>query len=261
MSVTAEQSDTGARDALIDLDALWTEMQSQACGCHDLLVRDIFATNIGDHATFASALASLLGTKLADRAISATAISRLVSGILVTEPRIAQAAAADILATRERDPACPDLVTPFLFFKGWQALQAYRIAHHLWDNGRKHLAYHFQSRVNELFSIDIHPAARIGQRISIDHGTGIVIGETSIVENDVALFQDVTLGGTGKLTGNRHPIIRRGVMIGAGAKVLGRLTVGDYARIGAASVVLEDVPPHTTAVGNPARVLTTAAAK
>ncbi|EHH67859.1 serine O-acetyltransferase [Gluconobacter morbifer] len=236
-----------------DLPLLWREMQSQACSCHDPLIQDVFATNIGDHADFQSALASLLGTKLADRSISATAITRLVANILAASPEIAVAAAADILATRERDPACPDLVTPFLFFKGWQALQAYRIAHDLWRQDRRHLAHHFQSRVNELFAIDIHPAARIGQRLTIDHGTGIVIGETCIIEDDVSLFQSVTLGGTGKLTGNRHPIVRRGVMIGAGAKVLGRLVIGEYARIGAATVVLEDVPPHTTVVGNPAR--------
>jgi len=241
-----------------NLVQLWQDMQSQACSCHDPLIQDVFATNIGDHADFSSALASLLGTKLADRSISATAITRLVASILQDVPDIAEAAAEDILATRDRDPACPDLVTPFLFFKGWQALQAHRIAHYLWRQNRRHLAYHFQSRVNELFSINIHPAAQLGRRLSIDHGTGIVIGETCIIEDDVSLFQDVTLGGTGKLSGNRHPIVRRGAMIGSGAKVLGRLIIGEYARIGAASVVLEDIPANATAVGNPARILGTA---
>lgn len=241
-----------------DLAQLWRDMQSQACSCHDPLIQDVFATNIGDHADFSSALASLLGTKLADRSISATALTRLVASILQDVPEIAEAAAEDILATRDRDPACPDLVTPFLFFKGWQALQAHRIAHYLWQQNRRHLAYHVQSRINELFSIDIHPAAQLGRRLSIDHGTGIVIGETCIIEDDVSLFQDVTLGGTGKLSGNRHPIVRRGAMIGSGAKVLGRLIIGENARVGAASVVLEDVPANSTAVGNPARILGTA---
>ena len=244
-------------DRTSDLTAFWKDMQSQACSCHDPLIQDVFSTNIGDHPEFPSALASLLGTKLADRSIPATTITRLIASILSAEPHIAEAAAADILATYDRDPACPDLVTPFLFFKGWQALQAYRISHHLWTKGRQHLAHHFQSRINELFAIDIHPAARLGRRLSIDHGTGIVIGETSIVEDDVALFQDVTLGGTGKLTGNRHPIVRRGAMIGSGAKILGRLIIGEYARIGAASVVLEDIPAYSTAVGNPARIVGT----
>ncbi|MBS0993333.1 serine O-acetyltransferase [Gluconobacter cerinus] len=239
----------------VNLDQLWRNMQAQACSCHDPLIQDVFATNIGDHHSFSSGLASLLGTKLADRSISATAITRLVTSILLEVPGIAESAAEDILAIHDRDPACPDLVTPFLFFKGWQALQVHRIAHHLWQKNRRHLAYHFQSRVNELFAIDIHPAARLGRRLSIDHGTGIVIGETCIIEDDVSLFQDVTLGGTGKLTGNRHPIVRRGAMIGSGAKVLGRLIIGENARIGAASVVLEDIPANATAVGNPARIL------
>ncbi|GBD57229.1 serine O-acetyltransferase [Gluconobacter wancherniae] len=238
-----------------DLKALWTEMQSQACACHDPLIQDVFATNIGDHPDFQSALSSLLGTKLADRSIPAAALTRLVASCMSENPGIAEAAAEDILATYDRDPACQDLVTPFLFFKGWHAVQAHRIAFHLWHQGRRPLAYHLQSRMNELFAIDIHPAARLGRRLTIDHGTGIVIGETAIVEDDVSLFQDVTLGGTGKLTGDRHPIVRRGVMIGSGAKILGRLEIGAGARIGAASVVLEDVPPNVTVVGNPARLV------
>ncbi|QDH17092.1 serine O-acetyltransferase [Swingsia samuiensis] len=236
-------------------DTFWNTLKSQACSCHDPLIQDVFATNIGDHPTFSSALASLMGTKLTDRAISATSITRLVTDILTKNPHVAEAAAEDILAIYDRDPACPDLVTPFLFFKGWQALQAYRVAHSLWHHNRRQLAYHIQSRMNELFSIDIHPAAQIGKRISLDHGTGIVIGETCIIEDDVSLFQGVTLGGTGKLSGERHPILRQGAMVGAGAKVLGRLTVGKKARIGAGSVILSDVPDGATAVGNPARII------
>ncbi|GBR55138.1 serine O-acetyltransferase [Neokomagataea thailandica NBRC 106555] len=238
-----------------DLTALWLTMQTQACSCNDPLIQDVYATNIGDHASFPSALASLIGTKLADRSIPATTLTRLVTAIFADNPAIPHEAAADILAIQERDPACTDLVTPFLFFKGWQALQAYRVANSLWHQDRKHLAYHIQSRCNELFAIDIHPAARIGQRVSFDHGTGIVIGETCIIEDDVALFQSVTLGGTGKLSGDRHPIVRQGAMIGAGAKILGRITIGEHARIGAASVVLENIPAGSTAVGNPARII------
>lgn len=238
-----------------DLVALWQSMQAQACNCHDPLIQDIYATNIGDHASFSSALASLLGTKLADRAIVPASITRLVTGIFEQAPFIVEAAAEDILAIHARDPACTDLVTPFLFFKGWQALQAHRVAHYLWIHDRRHLAYHFQSRCNELFAIDIHPAAQIGRRLSLDHGTGIVIGETCIIEDDVALFQHVTLGGTGHLSGDRHPVVRQGAMIGAGAKVLGRLTIGAHAKIGAATVVLDDIPANVTVVGNPARIV------
>lgn len=237
------------------LSEFWTKMQSEACGCDDPLISDLFSVNICQHRDFASALASLLGEKLTDRSLTEPVLRELVANSLHEDPSITRAASDDLLAILERDPACPDLPTAFLFFKGWHALQAYRISHHLWKQKRYPLAYHMQSRVNERFSIDIHPAARIAQRVSFDHGTGIVIGETAIIEEDVSLFQNVTLGGTGKNTGNRHPIIRKGVMIGAGAKILGHIEIGSYARIGAASVVLEDIPAYATAVGNPARIV------
>jgi serine O-acetyltransferase len=148
-------------------------------------------------------------------------------------------------------------VTPFLYFKGFQALQIYRIAHHLWQDGRRHLAQHLQSRSSEMFAMDIHPAARIGRRVLIDHGTAIVIGETSVLEDDVSMLHGVTLGGTGKNHGDRHPKIRRGVLIGAGATVIGNIEVGEGAKVGAGSIVLESVRPYTTVVGNPARLVGT----
>ncbi|MDF7673832.1 serine O-acetyltransferase [Acetobacteraceae bacterium ESL0709] len=240
---------------LPNLSQFWSQVQSQACGCPDPLISDLYAVNICDHSDFPSALASLLGAKLADRSITESTLTRLVAKCIEEDISIAGAACEDILATYERDPACTDLVTPFLFFKGWQALQAYRISHFLWKRDRRPLAYHFQSRINERFGIDIHPAAQIGKGLTIDHGTAIVIGETCIIGNNVSLFQGVTLGGTGKSEGERHPVIRESVMIGAGAKILGRLEVGAHARIGAASVVLEDIPPYATAVGNPARIV------
>ncbi|QDH14483.1 serine O-acetyltransferase [Formicincola oecophyllae] len=230
-------------------------MQAQACCCADPLIRDLFGVNICDHHDFPSALASLLGAKLTDRALAEPVMTRLVAACLKANPAIAVAAAQDILATRERDPACHDLTTPFLFFKGWQALQAHRIAHQLWLEGRRPLAYQLQARVNELFGIDIHPAARLGQGLTIDHGTGIVIGETAIVEDNVSLFQNVTLGGTGHEEGARHPIVREGALVGAGAIVLGRVSIGRGAKVGAASVVLGNIPDYATAVGNPARVV------
>lgn len=251
----AQPPAAAAQENSPDLAKFWAELRAQACGCADPLIRDLFAVNICDHDNFSSALASLLATKLTDRAMTEPTLQRLVTQTLEADPAIALAASADILAMRERDPACPDLATPFLFFKGWQAIQAHRIAHHLWMRNRHPLAYHLQSRVNEKFGIDIHPAARLGQRLTVDHGTGIVIGETAIVEDDVSLFQNVTLGGTGKSGGNRHPVVRRGAMIGAGAIILGRIEIGAQARIGAASVVLEDIPAYATAVGNPARVV------
>ena len=146
-------------------------------------------------------------------------------------------------------------VEPFLFFKGFHSLQAYRVTHWLWQKGRKAMALHFQSRTSEVFGVDIHPAAVIGRGVMIDHGTGVVIGETAIVEDDVSMLQGVTLGGTGKEQGDRHPKVRRGVMIGAGAKVLGNIEIGMYSRIGAGSVVLKEVPARCTVAGVPAKVV------
>lgn len=235
------------------LEHLWSTMIEQACVCHDPLVRGLLATGIRSHADFASALAALLGRKLGDRSVAADALVELVKEGFDARPEIVCAAAADMVAIRERDPACPDYVTPFLFFKGFHAVQSYRVAHWLWGEERRHLALHLQSRGSELFGVDIHPAARLGRRILFDHGTGIVVGETSIIEDDVSILQEVTLGGTGKHSGDRHPKVRRGVLIGAGAKVLGDIEVGEGAKIGAGSIVLETVHPFTTVVGNPAR--------
>ena len=161
----------------------------------------------------------------------------------------------DLKAVFERDPACKSYLQPFLFFKGFQALQTYRIAHWLWSRGREPLAFYLQSRMSEIFQVDISPGARIGSGVFFDHGTGIVIGETAVVGDDVSMLHGVTLGGTGAERGDRHPKIGRGVLLGAGAKVLGNITIGDYAKIASGSVVLKPVPAHCTAAGVPARLV------
>ena len=212
---------------------------------------------IARHDTLAESLSALLGMKLAGDGLDADKLRRLCAEAIAREPDILEAASEDLIAVRDRDPACPDHVTPFLFFKGYQALQAHRIAHWYWGEGRRHLALALQSRGAEVFGLDIHPAARLGRRILVDHGTGIVVGETAVIEDDVSILQGVTLGGTGKACGDRHPKIRRGVLIGAGAKVLGNIEVGEGAKVGAGSIVLEAVHPYTTVVGNPARSLGT----
>jgi len=155
----------------------------------------------------------------------------------------------------ERDPACHRLMQPLLYFKGYQAIQSYRLGHWLWQQGRKDLAYFIQMRVSEMFGVDIHPAARIGRGIMVDHAHSIVIGETAVVGDNVSMLHSVTLGGTGKEDDDRHPKIGNGVMIGAGAKVLGNIRVGNCSRIAAGSVVLEEVPPCTTVAGVPARIV------
>jgi serine O-acetyltransferase len=168
---------------------------------------------------------------------------------------IGAAVRVDLSAVFERDPACHSYVEAFLFYKGFHALECYRIAHWLWGQGREGLALFFQSRVSEVFDVDIHPAARLGRGIMIDHATGVVIGETAVVEDDVSMLHGVTLGGTGKETGDRHPKIRRGVLLSMGAKILGNIEIGEYSRIGAGSVVLKSVPAGCTAVGVPAKLV------
>ena len=163
----------------------------------------------------------------------------------------------DLYAYLSRDSACQAILNPLLFYKGFHALQLYRFMHALWLANRSLLAQWFQSRSSELFGVDIHPAARIGSGIMIDHATALVIGETTIIEDDVSIMQNVTLGGTGKESGDRHPIIRRGSLISAGVTVLGRIEIGECAKIGAGSVVLSSVPAHKTAVGVPAKVVGT----
>ncbi|GBQ27857.1 serine O-acetyltransferase [Acetobacter estunensis NRIC 0472] len=237
----------------VNLTTLWERMIIEARVCCDPLVMGLLATGISNHASFADALSALIGRKLGDHYVSSQNLTDLVLACYADTPDALAASAADLVAIRERDPACPDYVTPFLFFKGFLSIQCYRVAHWLWNCDRRHLALHLQSRASELFAVDIHPAACLGRRLLFDHGTGIVVGETSIIENDVSLLQGVTLGGTGKHAGDRHPKIRRGVLIGAGAKVLGAIEVGEGAKIGAGSIVLEAVPPYTTVVGNPAR--------
>jgi serine O-acetyltransferase len=171
------------------------------------------------------------------------------------DPDIVARAEADLRAVFDRDPACKGYVQPLLYFKGFLALQTHRVAHWLWREGREPLAFYLQSRVSELFQVDIHPAAAIGRGAFFDHGTGIVIGETAVVGDDVSMLHGVTLGGTGSERGDRHPKVGVGVLLGAGAKVLGKITIGDYAKIAAGSVVLRSVPAHCTAAGVPARLI------
>ena len=171
------------------------------------------------------------------------------------EPSIAEAIRADILAVADRDPACTRLIEAVLYFKGFHAIQTHRLAHWMWAHGRRDFALYLQSRSSEVFQTDLHPAARIGKGIFLDHATGLVVGSTAVIEDDVSLLQDVTLGGTGKERGDRHPKIRHGVLIGAGAKILGNIEVGHCARVAAGSVVLASVPHNKTVAGVPARVV------
>ncbi len=208
-----------------------------------------------NHESLECALSFHLAHQLDSPAASALMLREVMLKALRADAAIREAVRADLLAVVERDSACHDLYIPFLYFKGFHALQAQRIAHWLWSNGRQSLALFFQNRVSVKFGVDIHPAARLGHGLMLDHATGLVIGETAVVGNNVSILQSVTLGGTGKDEGDRHPKIGDGVLISAGAKILGNIRVGEGAKVGAGSVVLEEVPPHTTVAGVPAKVV------
>ena len=207
------------------------------------------------HENLGDALSYQLARKLGDQELRAMSLRELATQAYRSDPELVAIAEADLRAVYERDPACKGYVQPFLFFKGFQALQTQRVAHWLWNQGRETIAFYLQSRVSEVFQVDIHPATRIGSGVFVDHGTGIVIGETAVIGNDVSLLQWVTLGGTGADRGDRHPKIGNGVLLGAGAKVLGNIKIGDFAKIASGSVVLKDVPAHCTAAGVPARLI------
>ena len=202
---------------------------------------------------FAHALAFHLSGKFQDQTISAVAYNHLFNDIMTESPCVVEASIADLTAIKQRDPATKCYVIPMLYFKGFLALQVSRLANHLWKKGRETLASHIQSRNSEVFSVDIHPAAKIGKGILLDHASSFVCGETATIADNVSILHEVTLGGSGKESGDRHPKVASNVLIGAGAKLLGNIKIGEGAKIGAGSVVLTDVPAHTTFVGVPAK--------
>jgi serine O-acetyltransferase len=234
---------------------VWARLRLEAitAAAEEPILATLLHASILNHQTMEDALAYHLAQKLGGADMNALQMREVCAAAYSADPRLEVAALRDMEAVRDRDPACRSFLQPFLHYKGFAALQAYRVAHWLWTQGRETLAFHLQSRISELFGVDVHPAARIGSGVMIDHATGVVIGETAVVGDDVSMLHSVTLGGTGKQTGDRHPKIGRGVLIGAGAKVLGNIRVGDEARIASGSVVLEDVPAGCTVAGVPAR--------
>lgn len=237
--------------------ALWSQICSEAreaIACEPLLGA-LIHSGLLHHENLQSALAYRFAMKLSSSEMSAQLLREIADAAYAARPELVLAAEADLRAVYERDPATHRLMQPFLFFKGFQALQAYRIGHWLWTEGRRDMAYFVQMRCSEAFGVDIHPAARVGKGVMMDHAHSIVIGETAVVGDNVSMLHSVTLGGTGKSDGDRHPKIGNGVLIGAGAKVLGDITVGRCSRIAAGSVVLADVPPCKTVAGVPARIV------
>jgi serine O-acetyltransferase len=238
-------------DPVWDMIKKTTAEQAEA---EPILASFLHAT-ILNHSALEDALSFQLANKLDSPTASALLIREMVEEALSSSASIGEAARADIVATFERDSACDCVSTPLMFYKGFHALQAYRVAHWLWNNERRPLAMFLQNQISTAFSIDIHPAAQIGKGIMLDHGTGIVIGETAVVEDNVSIMQSVTLGGTGKESGDRHPKIREGVLIGAGSKILGNIEIGKGVHISAGSVVLKAVPDHKVVAGVPAEII------
>src|SRR6478752_6874183 len=239
------------------VDPVWSrirEAAQQAAAAEPVLAGTLHAT-ILSQPRFESALSYHLARLVGTTEVPAALIRQTFDEALNDDPAIGYAARADIVAVADRDPACTSHLDPLLWFKGYHALQTYRCAHWLWMRGRRSLAHYLQSRASSLFGVDIHPGAVIGKGIFIDHGTGVVIGETAVVGDSVSMLHGVTLGGTGAERGDRHPKIGKGVLLGAGAKVLGNIEIGEYAKIASGSVVLKPVPPHCTAAGVPARIV------
>ncbi|KAK9077606.1 hypothetical protein SSX86_005943 [Deinandra increscens subsp. villosa] len=238
-------------------DEIWQKLKDEARFDIDQepILSSYYFTSILSHSSFESALANHISMKLSNCSLPSATLYDLFMGVLTEDQEIVKDVKDDLRAVKERDPACISYVHCFLNFKGFLACQSYRIAHSLWLQDRKILALLIQNRVSEVFALDIHPGAKIGSGIMLDHATGVVIGETAVIGNNVSILHNVTLGGTGKSGGDRHPKIGDGVLIGAGTCVLGNIGIGDGAKIGAGSVVLKDVPARTTAVGNPAKLV------
>ena len=238
-------------------DKLWTKVRSDAelAIKSEPLLSILIQSAILNHSSLQESLIYQIAKKLCSTEVPYKIIYEVANEAFCVDPRILKSVQADLLAVFDRDPSCNSVVQPILYFKGFVAIQAYRVSHWLWSNNRYDFAYLIQSRSSEVFGIDIHPAAKIGNGLMIDHAHSIVIGETATVGNDVSMLHSVTLGGTGSRGLQRHPTIEDGVLLGAGAKVLGNITVGHCSKVASGSVVLKSVPPKKTVAGVPAKIV------
>ncbi len=239
----------------ISKETLWRELRHEAehIAAQEPVLKPFFERCILSHQNFGDALCCVLSSEVQGDLMPQKQVFETFRDALTADLSIEHSATVDLQAHIDRDPASRSYLNPFLYFKGYHALQVYRMAHWLWIQGRTSLALYFQGRASREYDVDIHPAATLGTGIMIDHGSGLVIGETAVVENDVSMLHGVTLGGTGKQSGDRHPKIGRGVLLAAGARILGNIEIGEGAKVGASSLVLESVPPHTTYAGVPAK--------
>lgn len=240
-----------------DIDELWQAIKTEVRGFgeREPYLASYFYANVLNHDNLASALSFHIATRLGCESVPEMTLTEVFDAALKDKPDILQAAVADIHAHYERDPACNFYALPVLYFKGFQAVQGYRFAHWLWQQGRQSLALFLQNRISVTLDVDIHPAARIGRGIMIDHATGVVIGETASIGDDVSLLHGVTLGGSGTAHNPRHPQVGNGVLISVGAKLLGNIRIGDGVKIAGGSLVISDVPAHVTIAGVPAKIV------
>lgn len=248
---------SSASQIMATLDPVWTGLREEA----DAIARSepalagLVVANILDHESLESAVAHRVADRLDHPALDGDIIRHAFRDMFAEQKSLSDTLRADLVAVYDRDPACNRFIEPVLYFKGFHAILAQRLSHWLYNNNRRDFAFYLQSRVSEIFQVDIHPAVPMGKGLFIDHATGVVIGGTAVIENDVSILQNVTLGGTGKESGDRHPKIREGVLIGAGAKILGNIEIGHCSRVAAGSVVLAAVPANVTVAGVPARVV------
>lgn len=245
------------KPALSTVDPVWSRIRDEA---EEIVRREpelatFIYSSVLHHDRLEDAVVHRIAERLDHSALSGDLIRQAYNDALQAEPDLGNAFRADLVAVYDRDPAVSRFIDALLYFKGFHAIQAHRLAHWLQNNGRKDFSYYIQSRSSAEFQVDINPAAKIGRGIFLDHATGFVVGETAVIEDDVSILHGVTLGGTGKENEDRHPKIRRGVMLGAGAKILGNIEVGHCARVASGSVVLKDVPHNVTVAGVPAKIV------
>jgi serine O-acetyltransferase len=248
---------TSHADALASVDPIWSAVRADAeqiIRSEPAMASFVYATVL-NHDRLEDAVAHRIAERIGNHAVSGELIRSAFEEALADDAGLREAMRVDLAAVYDRDPACHRYIEPVLYFKGFHAIQTHRFANWLWKQGRRDFAYYIQSKSSEVFQTDINPAVRMGKGIFLDHATGLVVGETAVIEDDVSILQDVTLGGTGKEDGDRHPKIRQGVLIGAGAKILGNIEVGRCSKVAAGSVVVKPVPAHSTVAGVPARVI------
>jgi serine O-acetyltransferase len=251
------QKQSRPNTALDKVDPVWARIRDEA---NDIVQREpeigtFIFSSILHHDTLEAAVIHRVAERLDHSDVSAELIRQAYTDALEAEPKIGDAFRADIVAVFDRDPATDRFIEPVLYYKGFHAIQTHRLAHWLWSQNRKDFAYYLQSRSSAVFQCDVHPAAKVGRGIFLDHATGLVVGETAVIGDNVSMLHDVTLGGTGKDHGDRHPKIADGVLIGAGAKIIGNIEIGHCSRVAAGSVVLKAVPNNVTVAGIPAKVV------